>query len=424
MFINFTNLMKALLHKINLPQSRNQITFWCSLLIIISVFTSKFLITLGMIGLIANAVLHPTIYSRVQFFLKDKIAMALTLLFFLILLSYFQSDNIGYWAERVRVKLPFLILPFAISNLFPIEKRKFEMLLFIFWMSMVSFCGYSIFNFFMHYDAIMQSYAAAHTLWTPKDHIRFSLAVACSVWIGIYLYRVQFYFKYKWESQVWFYVSLLLIIYLHILAVRSGLLGFYLSVLYFVLYFLIIKKDWKHALMTLISAAIICAIAIFSSPTIQTKMGYMRYDIGEYLNGKNVQGKSDAGRLLSQEMGWNVLKNNVWFGVGAGDVSDEVKKQYQQLHPEIEESQRFEPHNQFLFTALGVGVLGAIVFYACLFYLFFKNNNAKKWVVASVFIILSSSFISETTLEIQIGTTLFLFLILLLHYQHKLETEI
>jgi O-antigen ligase len=377
-----------------------------------------------MIGLIANAVLHPNIYNRIQLFIKDKIAVALTLLFFLMLISYFQSDNVGYWAERVRVKLPFLILPFAMCILFPMEKRKFELLLFVFWISIVSFCVYSSFHFLLHYDAIIQSYAAAQTLWTPKDHIRFSLAVACSVWVGIYLYRAEFYFKYKWENQVWLYISLLQIIYLHILAVRSGLLGFYLSVFYFILYFLIIKKDWKHALVTLMSAAIICAIAIFSSPTIQTKIGYMRYDIAEYCSGKNVQGKSDAGRLMSQEMGWNVFKKNVLIGVGMGDVEDEVKKQYAIFHPEIDNNQRFEPHNQFLFTAVGVGIIGTAFLIIALMLFFFQHKNYRKWIVSCVFIILLSSFISETTLEIQIGTTLFLFLILLLHYQFKTLNEI
>jgi O-antigen ligase len=415
--------MKALLNKINLPETRANITFGCGLLIIISLFTSKFLITLGMIGLISNAILHPNFKRHLHHFLKDKMALWLTLIFVITLLGFFQSNNVGFWAERVRVKLPFLILPFAFSSLFPIDKRKFEILLFVFWISIVSFCVYSFCHFLMHYDTIVQSYAAAQTLWTPKDHIRFSLAVACSIWIGIYLYRVAFCIKYKWESKIWFFGSLLLVIYLHVLAVRSGLLGFYLSAFYFILYFLFIKKQWKHALVSFVGAVFICVIAIYSSPTIQTKIGYMRYDINEYISGKNVQGKSDAARLMSQEMGWNVLKENVWFGVGVGDVRDEVKKQYQMLHPEIEENQQFEPHNQFLFTALGIGIFGAIIIFVSLFYLFFKNNNFKKWLFATVFIILLSSFISETTLEIQIGTTLFLFLILLLNYQFKLLSE-
>jgi O-antigen ligase len=215
----------------------------------------------------------------------------------------------------------------------------------------------------------------------------------------------------------------LLIIYLHILAVRSGLLGFYLSILYFIFYFLLIKKQWKHALITFVAAVIICVIAIYSSPTIQTKIGYMRYDINEYLCGNNVQGKSDAARLMSQEMGWNVLKNNFWFGVGVGDVKDKVKKQYDDLHPEIEYSQQFEPHNQFLFTAVGVGIVGTTFLIFALMLIFFQHKNYRKWIVSCVFIILLSSFISETTLEIQIGTTLFLFLILLLHYQFKNLSE-
>ncbi|MEN9523880.1 MAG: hypothetical protein RL065_2257 [Bacteroidota bacterium] len=413
-----------MIHKINLTETRNQITFWSCFIIIVSLFTSKFLLTLGMISLIANAVIHPDILARIKLFSKDKVAIAFTIIFFLTVLSFFQSDDMSCWTERVRVRLPFLILPFAFCVLFPIGKRKFEILLFAFWLSVFLFSCYSVIHFWVHYDKVIQSYAAAQTLWTPKDHIRFSLAVACCIWIGIYLYRVEFYFKYKWENQIWFYGSLLLIIYLHILAVRSGLLGFYLSVFYFIFYFLVVKKSWKHALITLISSIVICSIAVFSSPTIQTKIGYMRYDIGEYFSGKNVQGKSDAARLMSQEMGWNVLKNNLLFGVGIGDVQNEVKKQYASLHPEIEESQRLEPHNQFLFTAVGLGIVGAVLFFTLLFFIFFQNNNPKKWVLACVFVILSSSFIAETTLEIQIGTTLFLFLILLLHYQLKPLNEL
>jgi O-antigen ligase len=403
---------------------RQKISFWCSALILTSIFCSRFCITLGMIGLITNAVVHPNISNHFKSFFKDNITWLLTAVFFITLLSYFQSDNMGYWAERVRVKLPFLILPFAISNLFPIDKKQFHKLIFIFWMSIVLYSIYSVGHLIFHYHSVVQSYAAAQTLWTPKDHIRFSLAVACCVWLGIYLYRIEFYLKYPFEKYFYFFISLLLIVYLHILSVRSGLLGFYLSTIYFIFYFLLIKKQWKHALVALVVAIAICGIAIFSSPTIATKIGYMRYDIGEYLNGKNVQGKSDAGRLMSQEMGWNVLKNNMLMGVGMGDVEDEVKKQYIALHPEIEDSQRFEPHNQFLFTAVGIGIFGAAFVFITILLIFYQHKNYKKWIVACVFIIMLSSFISETTLEIQIGTTLFLFLILLLHYQFKTMNEI
>jgi O-antigen ligase len=377
-----------------------------------------------MIGLIANAVLHPNIVAHIKQFMKDKLALLFTAIFVISMLSYFQSTDVGFWAERVRIKLPFLILPFAISSLFPLEKKLFHQLIFIFWLSIVLFVFYSSIHFIFNYQSILQSYAAAQTLWTPVDHIRFSLAVACSIWLGIYLYRVDFYIKYLFEKNVYFFVSILLVIYLHILAVRSGLLGFYLSVLYFIFYFLWIKKQWKHALATTLIALVVCGLAIICSPTIATKIGYMKYDINEYLHHKNVQGKSDAGRLMSQEMAIQVIIKNKLLGVGLGDVERGIKNEYAQQHPEIIDAERLMPHNQFLFNTIAFGmIISALI--GCLFLIFFGwNKNYQKWPLSCVYIVLISSFMTESTLEIQIGTTLFLFLTLMLHYQFKPLTEI
>jgi O-antigen ligase len=208
------------------------------------------------------------------------------------------------------------------------------------------------------------------------------------------------------------------------LAVRSGLFGFYLSLIYFIFYFLLIKKKWKHALVATLAAVVVCGLAIICSPTIATKIGYMKYDINEYLHHQNVQGKSDAGRLMSQEMAIQVIAKNKAFGVGLGDVETEIKNEYATQHPEINEAERFAPHNQFLFTTMAFGIVISIVIFIVLASVFFIHKNYRKWPLACVFIILISSFISEAMLEIQIGTTLFLFLILILHYQFKPLTEI
>ncbi|MEY2830391.1 MAG: hypothetical protein RIQ33_2249 [Bacteroidota bacterium] len=87
-----------------------------------------------MIGLIANAVLHPNIVAHIKQFMKDKLALLFTAIFVISMLSYFQSTDVGFWAERVRIKLPFLILPFAISSLFPLEKKLFHKIIFIFFL--------------------------------------------------------------------------------------------------------------------------------------------------------------------------------------------------------------------------------------------------------------------------------------------------
>ena len=403
---------------------RNQITAWSCVLAMLSLLFSKFLLTIAMIVLIANAVLNPNLKTYWQNFKKDRLAVAFTALFFLIALSYFNSTNIGYWGERLRVKLPFLILPFALCNLFPLPKKLFHYILFSLWLTVFATCVYSTFHFFTHYEVSLNAYNYAKVIWTPKDHIRFSLAVATCIWIGIYLYREDFFVFKKAEKYVWFVGSLMLVFYLHILSVRSGLVGFYLSAAYFIFYFAAIKKKWKHALVAALATISICVLAFAISPTIKMKLGYMRYDLNEFFTGKNVSGRSDAGRLMSQKMSWDVLQKNILVGVGMGDVEDEVKKEYAIQHPEIEENQRFEPHNEFLFIAVGIGIIGLILFFTPIFAFFFVSDNYRKWLLACIYIILLSSFFTEATLEMQIGTALFLFVILLLHYQFKSLSEL
>ncbi len=402
---------------LNSSKVRQEITFWCCNLVVVSLFFSKFLLTLGMIGLIANAILNPNLKSYLQKFVNNRVALAFTALFVLYLLSYFNSENLHYWGERQRIKLPFLILPFAVSSLFPLPKKRFEMMLAIFFLTIFLSSIYSMINFSFHFAEISNGYYSAKTMWTPKDHIRFSLAVAMCVWIGLYLYRESFFIWHKNEKYFFLSASFLLIIYLHILSVRSGLLGFYFSAFYFVLYFLLIKKQWKYALVLSFTMMIVFLLAINFSPTLSKKINYMHYDVAHFFDGSNVSYHSDAARLMSQKMSWEVIKKNIWLGVGVGDVEDKVKNEYAVQHPEIEENQRLEPHNQFLFCWAALGLIGLILFFAPIFSIFFTENNFRNWLFSTVYLILLSSFFTEATLETQVGTALFLFFVLLLHFQ-------
>ena len=402
---------------LNSSKVRREITFWCCNIIVVSLLFSKFLLTLGMIGLIANAVLNPNLKIYLKKFFNNKLALAFTALFVLYLLTYFNSENLHYWAERVRIKLPFLILPFAISSLFPLPQKRFETVLAIFFFTIFLTTVYSMINFSFHFAEISNGYYSAKTMWTPKDHIRFSLAVAICVWIGIYLYRQSFFIWHKNEKFFFFSVAFLLIIYLHILSVRSGVLGFYLSAFYFVFYFLLIKKQWKYALVVCSTVVIFFWLAINFSPTLSKKINYMHYDVAHFFDGSNVSYHSDAARLMSQKMSWEVIKKNIWWGVGVGDVEDNVKNEYAVQHPEIEENQRLEPHNQFLFCWTALGLVGLILFFSPIFSIFFAGNNLKKWLFSAAYLILLSSFFTEATLETQVGTALFLFFVLLFHFQ-------
>ena len=75
------------------------------MIIFIGLVVSKFMITIGMIILIANAVLNPEFPNVWKRFWGDKILVALTSVYLLHLLSGLMSEDMGYFLERLRIKL-------------------------------------------------------------------------------------------------------------------------------------------------------------------------------------------------------------------------------------------------------------------------------------------------------------------------------
>jgi O-antigen ligase len=375
-----------------------------------------------MIFLLANAVLNKRVVEYLKAFANNKIAICFTLVFFLYLLGGIYSQDINGWTERVRIKLPFLVLPFAFTSLFPLPKKLFHQLLITTIGCVTIGCLYSITNYIQNYDEINTAYVFAKTLKTPIDHIRFSLMVAISIMLCLY-FIMQFSGNNK-SKIIWVAICIFLTTYLHILAVRTGLLAFYLSLIYFSAYLIYFHKKTKAALFILILGIALPFAAYMISPTFKTKVNYMQYDIKEYISNKNVAGKSDANRLLSQELSWQIIQQHPIFGVGIGDVNQEMNNSYKINHPEIPESAYLAPHNQFLYVWMGCGMVGLITFLLPLFLIIKNNYSSANFLFFATTIITVSSFFTEPVLEIQIGTAIFIFFILLFHHQfNKLVYE-
>jgi O-antigen ligase len=62
-------------------------------------------------------------------------------------------------------------------------------------------------------------------------------------------------------------------------------------------------------------------------------------------------------------MGFEVVKNNPIIGVGFGDIMNEVSAAYATKYPD--ERPR-EPHSYWLFTAVGVGIVGLAIWLAAI----------------------------------------------------------
>jgi len=93
---------------------------------------------------------------------------------------------------------------------------------------------------------------------------------------------------------------------------------------------------------------------------------------------------------------------------------DEITHIYVTEYPEITENNRLIPHSQYVYIFAGCGWLGMLWFIIACFYPYFDPRLRTTGMFMIFNTIIVTSFISESTLEIQLGVALHLFFLLLL----------
>ena len=120
------------------------------------------------------------------------------------------------------------------------------------------------------------------------------------------------------------------------------------------------------------------------------------------------------GRLISYDIALKLTKENMAYGTGMGDVLDEMKKGYDRWYPQVLDHQRLVPHNQFMLVALGLGIVGLLVFciWVCVPLGRLKQNR-EGFFFFITWLVLLIPLMVEPMLEVQYGVFVYLFFLLL-----------
>ncbi len=371
---------------------------------------SRALLSIGMIVVLIDLFYY---YQKPQKKSVDLPILALSGIFLLYLLGGFNSENWEEYVFQIKSKSPFLLLPLAFLFIPGISKRYYYGLLYAFLLSISCATLYSLSLYILDYEAITKAYMQAHVLPTFINHIRFSLMVAFGSLTAFYLYHKRYFYFGSWERYLQLGLGFMLMIFLHILAVRSGLLAFYLCIGYGLL---LLWKSQKRGVAILLLAIMVAAPigAYWTVPSFKNKMGYVRYDVMRYFSNKDVSQLSDSRRIISWKVGVEAASQTPLVGVGIGDVQSEMDAVYSKDYPSLTKENWLLPHNQFLYIYTGLGLLGLLLFTMIVFtpliinWVYFHDH-----LYTAFNIIILSSFMSESTLETQIGAAFYLIFTLL-----------
>lgn len=143
------------------------------------------------------------------------------------------------------------------------------------------------------------------------------------------------------------------------------------------------------------------------------KLGVSR-KINELLRGwdkynweEAASGSSAFQRLVYLDVGFEIFKNNLLFGVGTGDIVAAYKAEYAKDDRGLEEQFQGISHNQFLTIGITLGSIGLLAFLLAIFYPAWVYR--KDYLYMLLLILMLVSFMTDNTLDRQAGVTLFAF---------------
>jgi O-antigen ligase len=134
------------------------------------------------------------------------------------------------------------------------------------------------------------------------------------------------------------------------------------------------------------------------------------WEIDLYNRTGDANGHSLTQRLEYWKTALHIIKSNLIFGVGTGDVQDSFDKQYEIDNSSLQKEWRLHSHNQYLSITVAFGLVGLVWFLFTLIFPVIKNKANLDYLYMAFFIIATTSFLTEDTLETQDGVTFYGFL--------------
>ncbi|WP_116124757.1 O-antigen ligase family protein [Lewinella sp. IMCC34183] len=345
--------------------------------------------------------------------LRSSLFWGLTGLYLLLLLGAPQTCDWTYYLERLRVKLPLLMLPLAwaarpFASLDAADRaaagRTARTALLVFLALVLA--GVLI-NYALHFTEINVRIGRGQPVPVPRDnHIRFSLLLAIGAVLGL---DGAFRYRSAWQLGL----CAFLFLGLHLLAVRSGLLAAYAGWAVVLAGRALRAGRYGYLAAGLLGMAALPVLAYLFVPSFRTKADYTRFEVMHRGLGRNASQYSDEGRFTSVRLGLQLWREHPVIGVGPGNLRAAMDTLYATELPGAEGKR---PHNQFVTALAGGGLVGGVLTLCCFAAIGYGDGRWRQPVYAAVFVLLTLSCLVENTLESSVGVSLFTFFLLAVAY--------
>ncbi len=380
------------------------------ILLLIGLVASKALISLGSVVLIVTG-FWSFFSKRLPEIRWDKQLFGFSLLFLPPFISGLWSASIPDWTQ---VSLNKIMLPalFAAFCLAPKLHRKTILGLGLFQAVTVVLASlYSFLTLWSDPSGISESYLEAKTLkvFLSNDHLHFSLYVFLTVLL--LLANVQAVKKQFGRAAYLTVAGMVawLLVYLHILGAKTGLLLLYLNAVIYLIMNYMTNKYWIKLTAGLITLSLLASLSISLIPTLKNRFYYTLYDFNQYVHGAYIDGLTDGARVLSWKAGKEVALKRPWLGVGFGDLHNTFWEWHQGHSAHLKPYNWLQPSNEWLMYLCGAGIPGMLFLTLGLWLIYRHSPFRDNYFFLALYSSQVLMMFYEVNLSNQIGISLLVF---------------
>jgi O-antigen ligase len=409
------------------------LTFFAGITVIILLpvnvyFLPPFMILWGVFWLVEN-----DFKFKKEMFSGNKVAIL-----FLLFIGFYLwqiagllfSHSIDSGFERIFKRLSFLLFPLVLF--YPGEKifkhinlliRLFTIATFLF----IIYCFVQAFNNSLLYqegrwifnphpaDFDYENFFLGSRFSNPVHPSYLSMYIVLSILISFEALFAKSISLFK--RATWLILVLVLLLVLYLLSSRAGFLA---AIIIFPCYFFykFYHKFSKWLIISSLSG--LCLVLILIAKTNER----ISYDFkGISADSIDVAFKKDV-RNMIWKSAFGVIEHNLLLGVGTGDASKELKKEFVKRGYVEGYYDNLNAHNQYFEILLENGIIGLILFISILGYMIFISISDRNLIYGLFIFMMMGFFFFETILNRLAGITFFtLFSFLLIHLKNPYRIE-
>lgn len=372
-------------------------------------FLSLLWLLTGTLALSRRSFHHPNV--------KWSYVLLFVFFYLLHMASVLYSSNKGAAWFDLEIKMPLLLFPFftalVIAENYEQRKRSF-LLAFI--------AGNFVAMLFCLANAIWGHAEFDYSHFLYRHLAYFQHPSYFALYLGFSMAALLFYFLPESKNRPFRLILILLLtltmfVFIVMLSSRAGMLAvLFVPILKLVEVLSKLRLNMFLKTGVVLLAVALMVLAVSSNKRVQRAVDSFSFDseLSQSVASADELSSSET-RMLVWNSSWEIIRENMFIGIGNGDVKHEITAVANEKFDENKGfPKKYNAHNQYLDTFVALGLPGIIVLLIILLWPAFVAVKNKDWLLISMVILLLIHLFFESMVNRQAGVVFLTFFLPLL----------